>query len=145
MQHIDNTWASWLLKSQSCWIFMQQFITSNNNDITKLNITPPPPPSKIVDAESLSFYIVFFFSFFLMHWIFWPWVHQCWLTHWGRVTHICVSKLTIIASDNGVSPGRRQAIIWINAGILLIQPLRTNFDEILIEIHNYSCKKIHFK
>ena len=34
------------------------------------------------------------------------------LTHfWGWVTHICVSKLTIIASDNGLSPGRRQAII----------------------------------
>ena len=26
------------------------------------------------------------------------------LTHWGRVTHICVSKLTIIGSDNGLSP-----------------------------------------
>ena len=30
------------------------------------------------------------------------------LTHWGRVTHICVSKLTIIGSDNGLSPGRRR-------------------------------------
>ena len=35
-------------------------------------------------------------------------------THWGRVTHICVSNLTIIGSDNGSSPGWRQAIIWIN-------------------------------
>ena len=33
------------------------------------------------------------------------------LTHWGRVTHICVSKLSILGSDNGLSPGRRQAII----------------------------------
>ena len=33
------------------------------------------------------------------------------ITHWGRVTHICVSNLTIIGSDNGLSPGRRQAII----------------------------------
>ena len=53
------------------------------------------------------------------------------LTHWGRVTHICVVKLTIIGSDNGLSPGRRQAIIWTNAGILLIGPLGTNFIEIL--------------
>ena len=45
------------------------------------------------------------------------------LTHWGRVTHICVSKQTIIGSDNGLSPGRRQAIIWTNAGILLIRTL----------------------
>ena len=33
------------------------------------------------------------------------------LTHWGRVTHIYVSKLFILGSDNGLSPGRRQAII----------------------------------
>ena len=40
------------------------------------------------------------------------WIHEYWiLTHWGRVTHICVSKLTTIGSDNGLSPGRRQAII----------------------------------
>ena len=53
--------------------------------------------------------------------------------------HICVSKLTIIGSDNGLSPRRRQAIIWTNAGILLIGPLGTNFSEILIEIHTFSC------
>ena len=50
------------------------------------------------------------------------------LTHWGRVTHICVSKLTIIASDNGLSPGRRQAIIWTSAGILLIWTLRNKLQ-----------------
>ena len=26
------------------------------------------------------------------------------LTHWGRVTHICISKLTIIGSDNDLLP-----------------------------------------
>ena len=67
------------------------------------------------------------------------------LTHWGRVTHICVSKLTILGSDNGLSPGRRQPIIWTNAGILLIGPLRTNFSEMLIEIHTFSFKKMHLK
>ena len=67
------------------------------------------------------------------------------LTHWGRVTHICVGKLTIIASDNGLSPGRRQAIIWTNTGILLIGPLGTNFSEILIEIETFSFKKMHLK
>ena len=67
------------------------------------------------------------------------------LTHWGRVTHICVGNLTIIGSDNGLSPGRRQAIIWTNAGILLIKPLGTNFSEILIEINTFSFKKIHLK
>ena len=67
------------------------------------------------------------------------------LTHWGRVAHICVSNLTIIGSDNGLSPGRRQAIIWTNAGILLIGPSGTNFSEILIEIHTFSIKKMHLK
>ena len=52
------------------------------------------------------------------------------LTHWSRVTQICVDNITIIGSDNGLSPGRRQAIIWTNAGILLIRPLGTNFSEI---------------
>ena len=63
------------------------------------------------------------------------------LTHWGRVTHICVSKFTIIGSDNGLSPGRRKTIIWTNAKILLIGPIRTNFGEILIKIHSFSCKE----
>ena len=60
------------------------------------------------------------------------------LTHWGRATYICVSKLTIIASDNGLSPDRCQAIIWYNAGILSIGLLGTNFGEILIDILTFS-------
>ena len=67
------------------------------------------------------------------------------LTLWGRVTHICVSKLTIIGSDNGLSPRRRQAIIWTDAGILLIRTLGTNFSEILGKIHSSSFKKMHLK
>ena len=73
-------------------------------------------------------------------------MHKCiLLTHWVQVTHICGSKLTIIGSDNGMSPGRHQAIIWTNDGILLIGPLGTNFSEILIEIYTFSFKKMHFK
>ena len=61
------------------------------------------------------------------------------------MTHICVSKLTIIVSDNGLSPGRRQAIISTNAGILSMGPLGTNFIEILDEIYVFSFKKMHLK
>ena len=61
------------------------------------------------------------------------------------MTHICVGKLTTIDSDNGLSPERRQAIIWTNTGILLIGPLGTNFSEILIEIQTFSLKKIPLK
>ena len=67
------------------------------------------------------------------------------LTHWGRVRHICISKLTIIGSDNGLSPGRHQAIIWTNAGILLIRTLGTNFSEIFSEICALSFKKMRLK
>ena len=60
------------------------------------------------------------------------------------MTHICVSELAISGSDNGLSsPGRRQAIIWNNAGLFLIEPLGTNFSEISIAIQTFSFKKMH--
>ena len=62
------------------------------------------------------------------------------LTHWGRVMHICIGKLTI-GSNDSLSPGRCQAIIWTNAGVLLIAPLWTNFSEILFEIYTFLLKK----
>ena len=68
-----------------------------------------------------------------------------WLTHLGRVTHICAGNLTTIGSDNGLSPGRRQAIIWTSAGILLIWPLGTNFSEIQIGIQTFSYKKMQLQ
>ena len=71
-----------------------------------------------------------------------PWIF---LIHWGRATHICVGKLNIIGSDNGLSPGRRQAIICTNTGILLIRPWGTNFNEIFIGNQIFSFKKMHLK
>ena len=52
----------------------------------------------------------------------------------GRTTpsqpgHYPLSKQTIIGSVNGLSLGQCQAIIWTNAGILLIGPLGTSFSE----------------
>ena len=44
--------------------------------------------------------------------------------------YVRASKLPITASDNGLSFGRRQAIIWTNAATLLIRTLGTNFSEI---------------
>ena len=67
------------------------------------------------------------------------------LTRWDWVTHICISKLTIIGSNRSLSPGRHRAIIWTNDGMLLIGPQGTNFREISIEIHTFSFKKIHLK
>ena len=87
-------------------------------------------------------------------WILCRYLNSCWRfnkidtdisSHWGRMTHICVGNLTIIGSDNGLSPGQRQAMIWTNAGILLFGPLGTNFNEIVIGIQTFSAKKIHLK
>ena len=88
--------------------------------------------------------LIFFTPSLLWFYIFYIWVWTV-LTHWGRVTHICVGKPIIIGSDNGLSPDRRQAIIWTNAGLLLIGPLGTNFSENLSEIHAFSFKKMHLK
>ena len=67
---------------------------------------------------------------FFAKYILKPWQHTQTLTHWGRVTHIRVGNLTIIGPDNGLSPGQRQAIIWTNAGILLIGHCGTNLSDI---------------
>ena len=61
------------------------------------------------------------------------------------MTHICIGNLTIIGYDNGLAPCLRRAIIWTNAGILLIGPLGTNLSEILFEIHAFSFTKMHLK
>ena len=53
------------------------------------------------------------------------------------MTHIWVGNLAITGSDIGLSPGRRQAIIWTYAG-----PLGTNFSDILIENQTLSLKKV---
>ena len=67
------------------------------------------------------------------------------LTRWGQLAHICVSRLTVTGSDNDLSPGRWQAIIWTNARILLIGPLGTNFSENLIDILAFLFTKMRLK
>ena len=120
-------------------IFLPNRLFRRKSKQSKLRITihrwPVNSPHKASNAENVSIW----------------WRHHAYnyhrlrLTHWGRVTHICVGKLTIIGSDNGLSPQRRQAIIWTNAGILLIGPLGTNFSEISIGIQTFAFKKMHFK
>ena len=109
------------------------------------------PRTKASDAELWYFFDLSLNKRFSRQW--WGWWFEMdfiylpaiiYLTHWGRVKHICISKLTIIGSDNRLSLGRRQAIIWTNAGILLIGHLRTNISEILIAIYAFSFKKVPF-
>ena len=49
-----------------------------------------------------------------------------------------------IVSDNSLSPGRRQAIIWTNTGLLSFEPLWTKFSAILVKIQ-FSFDKMHAK
>ena len=58
---------------------------------------------------------------------------------------MCVGNLTIIGSDNGLSPGRRQAIIWTNAGISLIGPLGKKIQWIFYRNSNILIQENAFK
>ena len=113
-----------------------------------------PPWTDCMSSNIMTFSgWVFLWNSFLVHlsttcyqtWHFLASFYLCTLTHWGWVTHICISKLTIIVSDNGLLPGRCQAIIWTNAGLLSIGPLGTNISEILLAMHTFSFKKMHLK
>ena len=141
--HYNNvTWASRLFRSPINLLFIQYHVRSSNNE-TQNKIFPYHCSIIALPCEStiqtLWKYILITSS--LMKWRYMYMIS----TYWSRVTHICVSKLTSFGSDNGLSPGRRQAIIWINATILLIGPLGTNFNEILIEIHKFALKKVPLK
>ena len=81
-------------------------------------------------------WIRIFYNFYTLSW-------YGLLTYLGRVTHICVRKIIIIGSDNGLSTGWCQAIISTNHVIFLVGPLETNYSAILIEIPTFSFKKIH--
>ena len=63
------------------------------------------------------------------------------LTHWGWVTHICVSNLTIIGSDNGLSPDRHQT----NAENFVDWTLVNKFQRNLNWNPYISLKKMHLK
>ena len=71
---------------------------------------------------------------------------KAWSTHWGWVTHICVSKKNpIMTSDNGLSPVRLQTVIWTNATILSIR-LRGMFcSEILFQIQSFRSRRFAWK
>ena len=129
LTHFD--YMCWEIKTFTCIALMIIIIMITINHITVANT--------IITSNM---------TLLLTHWKYCslPLSHRylalCRLTHWGRVTHICVGKLTIIGPDNGLSPARRQAIIITNAGILLIGPLGTNFSEILIRIQTFSFMKM---
>ena len=50
-----------------------------------------------------------------------------------------------IGSDNGLSPERRQAIIWTSADMMSIRNLGTYFNDILFEIWNIFIQENAFE
>ena len=91
--------------------------------------------------------------FFFLYWIWTQVILSC--GFWGYSSfnslrpsdvHICVSKLTIIGSDNGLSPGQLQAIIWTSdEKIMLTDALGINLNEIWSKIQAFSFKNMHLK
>ena len=78
----------------------------------------------------------------IVHW-YSVWIY-C-IIYWSQVRYACISNFATIGTDNRLSPGRHQAIIGTNAGILFIRNLGRSFTEIKSEIHTFSFKKIHLK
>ena len=74
-------------------------------------------------------------------WKAFPW-HNVIEAEWRLYTSV---KHTNIASDYGLSPVRRQTIIWANVAILSIGPQRTYSSENIFKIQNVSVKKMHLK
>ena len=140
---------------------LSRMVISRGCGVTSLSLLPPTLLSAPSLPLSLYMYIIYIVNVLMIVYVYITYCSMIlirsdeahisrlkWffgLTHWGRVTHLCVSKLATIGSNNGLSPGRRQTIIWTNAGILLIGPLGTNLSEILSEIHTFSLKKMHLK
>ena len=78
-----------------------------------------------------------------------PVIHMVsWSINLGTGTRLISASLWYMVSERDICWLlwiTSQAIIWTNAGILLIGPLATNFSEILIEIYIFSFKKTHMK
>ena len=93
---------------------------------------------RINSVATIRFPDIIMFDKNALVWILIPWSSKGFGTqqlprHYGRETHICVSKLGAIDSDNGLSPVRCQVIIWTNAGLILIGPLGSYLGEIVVK------------
>ena len=54
-------------------------------------------------------------------------------------------KQPSLVQNIGLPHGWRQAIVWTNFWMSLIEPLGTNLSEILVEFHIFSFKKIRLE
>ena len=114
-QNLLESWPNYSLppcpKSNACWI---PYLTIMYDDHINVMVSQITGKSIIYSTPCPTLYSTFFRlaiekyqNLALLTPCEFP--PQWTSTHWGRVTHICVSDLTSIGSDNGLSPGRRQA------------------------------------
>ena len=73
-----------------------------------------------------------------------PHTHTHTHTHTRSAAYASVNQVGT-GSDKGLSSGRRQAIIYSNAGLLLIGSLGSNLSELLIKIQNFILQKCIWK
>ena len=78
-------------------------------------------------------------------WDAWMQYHADALTHWGQVTHICVSEPGHYCFVKWFEPVRRRAITRKNDNLFSVGPLETRFCEIIIKIQKPLSKKAHSK
>ena len=125
--------------SQHCWLWINYLSTISNclSDVVCLTLITSNTWNRRCNYNIYLCHVVCYFHSVVA---FPRELDFDYLTHWGKVKHICVSWINIIGSDDGSSPRRRQAIIWTNDGILLIRPLGTKCSEILIDISAFPFK-----
>ena len=90
--------------SKCCWTCCDHFMVANHNGL----IFPRP-----------------------RWWCYYSWSHPIqtkYLTHWGRATQICVSKLTIIGSDNSLVPSHYLNHCWNIVGWTHRNKLQCNLN-----------------
>ena len=129
----------------------KRYLCFNNEETTiewykyKFRVCCPQISINNLTAEKFNILIlVKNVDFFVIQWII---IMQSFckgfeLTNWDRVMHICVIKLTMTGSDNGLSPGRRQAIMktqcWNSVNLTPRNKLQWNYNR-------YTYKHFHLK
>ena len=129
-----------LIINQLQWRHIQQWIKLTTKRTSMPEITGPfagnPPVIGGFLAKRANSVESIFMSW--CHHDVWVYLRTSCLTHWGRLTYLCVGNLTIIGSDNSLAPVRCQDIIWIKASILSVRPWLICFSEILFKIQKFS-------
>ena len=124
----DAMWASLRIEHLAIPMFVQQFIQAYSTENVKAYHCAFMKETHRYNRARVG-------------WKAFPW-HNVIEDEWRIYASV---KHANIASDYGLSPVRRQTIIWANVVILSIRPQGTYSSEIIFKIQNISIKKMHLK